>query len=147
VAYIDDILTAIKESLANHYRQVSKVFQQLVDKNRCIEIDKGVFDATEITFLWFCFSGSELQMDLDKAKAKVDWPRFKTRTEVQQLEVLCNFSRRFIHNVLGIMSPITDLLRQETELNRGEAQEAAFLKITIVFTSGTTPILIHQDPD
>jgi hypothetical protein len=29
----------------------------------------------------------------------------------------------------------------------GEAQEAAFLEITILFTSGKTPIRRHYDPD
>jgi len=32
-------------------------------------------------------------------------------------------------------------------MNWGEAQEAAFLKIVILFTSGKTPILNHYDPD
>jgi hypothetical protein len=40
-----------------------------------------------------------------------------------------------------------DVLRQDMEFKWGEAQEAAFLKITILFTSGKTPILRHYDPD
>ena len=60
---------------------------------------------------------------------------------------LWNFYRRFIHNFSGIVSPITDLLRQEVNFVWGEAQEAAFLKITIMFTLGTTPILRHYDPE
>jgi len=52
-----------------------------------------------------------------------------------------------MHNFSGIVSPITDLLRQEVVVVWGEAQEAAFLKITILFTSGKTPILRHYDPD
>jgi hypothetical protein len=46
-----------------------------------------------------------------------------------------------------IVSPITDLLRQEVSFNWGEEQEAAFLKITEKFLSGKTPILRHYDPD
>jgi len=60
---------------------------------------------------------------------------------------LWNFYRRFIHNFSAIVLPITDLLRQDTKFNWGEAQEAAFLKITILFTSGKTPILRHYHPD
>jgi len=60
---------------------------------------------------------------------------------------LWNFYRRFIHNFSAIVSPITDLLRQDTKFEWGEAQEAAFLKVTILFTSGKTPILRHYDPD
>jgi len=50
VAYIDDILIATKGSLEKHHRQVSKVFQLLMDNNMCIKIDKCVFDETETAF-------------------------------------------------------------------------------------------------
>jgi len=146
VAYIDDILIATKGSLEKHHKQVSKVFQLLMDNNLCIEIDKCIFDATRTPFLGFIVSGEGLQMDPEKAQAIVDWPRPTSRKEVQQLLGLWNFYRRFIQNFSGIVSPITDLLRQDVEFKWGEAQEAAFLKITILFTSGKTPILRHYDP-
>jgi len=147
VAYIDDILIATKGSLEKHHRQVSKVFQLLMDNKLCIEIDKCVFDATQTPFLGFIVSGKGLQMDPEKAQAIVDWPRPTTRKDVQQLLGLWNFYRRFIHNFSGIISPITDLLRQDVEFRWGESQEAAFLKVTILFTSGKTPILRHYDPN
>ena len=46
------------------------------------------------------------------------------------------------------MAPITDLLRGDGKnFNFGDAQEAAFLKITVLFTSGATPIMRHFDQD
>jgi len=74
VAYIDDISIATKGSLEKHHRQVSKVFQLLMDNHMCIEIDKCIFDATETPFLQFIVSGSGLRMDPEKAGAIVDWP-------------------------------------------------------------------------
>ena len=147
VAYIDDILIATKGSLDKHHKQVSKVFQLLRDNNMCVEIDKCVFDASETTFLGFVVSGSGLQMDPENARAIVDWPRPTSRQEVQQLLGLWNFYRRFIHNFSGLVSRITDLLRQDVSFHWGQAQEAAYLKIVILFTSGNTPILKHYDPD
>ena len=48
---------------------------------------------------------------------------------------LWNFYRRFVPLYAAIMAPITDLLSGKTnDINWGEAQEAAFLKITIIFT-------------
>jgi len=147
VAYIDDILIATKGSLDKHHKQVSKVFQLLMDNNMCVEIDKCVFNASETTFLGFVVSGSGLQMDPEKARAIVDWPRPTSRKEVQQLLGLWNFYRRFIHNFSGLVSPITDLLRQDVNFHWGQAHEAAFLKIVILFTLGKTPIFKHYDPD
>jgi len=66
VAYIDDIFIATKGSLQKHHRQVSKVFQLLMDNHMCIEIDKCIFDATKTPFLGFIVSGSGLRMDPEK---------------------------------------------------------------------------------
>jgi len=147
VAYINVILIATKGSLEKHHRQVSNVFQLLMDNRMCIEIDKCDFDVTETAFLGFMVSGSGLRMDPEKSRAIVDWPRPTSRKKVQQLLGLWNFYRRFIHNFSAIVSPIADLLSQDVKFEWGDAQEAAFLKITVLFTSGKTPILRHYDPD
>ena len=147
VAYIDHILIATKGSLDKHHEQVSKVFQLLMGNHMCVEIDKCIFDASETTFLGFIVSSSGLKMDPEKARAIMDWPRRTSREEVQQLLGLWNFYRRFIDNFSGLVSPITELLRQDVNFQWGEAQEAAFLKVIILFISGKTPILKHYDPD
>jgi len=68
--------------------------------------------------------------------------------EVQQLLGLWNFYLRFVPNYAAIVAPITDHLRGKSKKNIwAEAQEAAFLKITILFTSGKTLILRHYDPN
>jgi hypothetical protein len=114
----------------------------------CVEIDKCIFDSKEVPFLGFMVSGSGLRMDLDKAKAIVQWPRPTNVKEVQQLLRLCNFYRRLVPGYAAIVVPITDLLRGKTkDINWADAQEAAFLKIPILFTSGKTPILRHYDPN
>lgn len=120
-AYIDDILITTTRSLEKHHRQVSKMFQLLMDNNRCIEIDEWVFDGSETAFLGFRVRGSVLRMDPDKAKAIIGWPRPTSRKEVQQLLGLWNFYGRFIHNFSAILSPITALLPQEVKFSWGEA--------------------------
>jgi len=146
VAYIDDILIATKGSLAKHQKQVGKVFDLLQDNKMCLEIDKCVFDAQEVTYLGFIVNGKELKMDPKKAEDIVNWPRPTNQEEVQQLLGLWNFYRRFIPNFAGIVAPITDLLRGDGKnFVFGDAQEAAFLKITVLFTSGATPIMRHFD--
>jgi hypothetical protein len=142
VAYIDDILIATKGSIEKHQRQVGKVFDLLLENQMCIEIDKCVFDAKRVKFLGFIVDGQSIRMDPDKAQAIVDWPALKNQKEVQQILGLWNFYRKFIRNYAQIVSPITDLLKGDGKTFLfGEAQEAAFLKIKILFTSGETPIL------
>jgi hypothetical protein len=74
----------------------------------------------------------------------VDWPRPTNQKEVQQILGLWNFYRRFIPNYVQILAPITDLLKGNgKDFSFGEVQEAAILKIVVLFTSGNTPILRH----
>jgi hypothetical protein len=75
VVYVDDILIATKGSREKHEKQVSNVFQLLLDNKMCNEIDKCVFSQTESTFLGYIVSGKGLRMDPEKAKAIVEWPR------------------------------------------------------------------------
>jgi hypothetical protein len=90
----------------------------------------------------------EVKMDPEKAKDIVDWPRPTNQNEVQQILGLWNFYRRFIPNYAKIVAPISDLLKgNRKNFEFGEAQEAAVLKITILFTSGATPIMRHFDQD
>jgi len=106
-------MIATKGSLDKQSRQVSKVFQLLLDTHRFIEIDRCVFDVSETVFLVFVVSSSGLRMDAEKTKEIVDWPRTTTRQEVQQVLGLWNRYGRFIHNFSAIVSPFTDLLRQD----------------------------------
>jgi len=60
VAYIDDRSIATKGSLDKHHKQVSRVFQLLMDNNMCIEIVECIVDPTKTTFLSFVVSGMGL---------------------------------------------------------------------------------------
>jgi hypothetical protein len=68
IGYTNDIFETTKGSLEKHHRQVSKVFQLLMDNHFCIEIDKCVFDITKTTLLGFAVSRSGLRMDPKKRK-------------------------------------------------------------------------------
>jgi len=87
-------------------------------------------------------------MDPAQAQAIIDWPGPKSQKQVQQLLGLWDIYQRFIPSYASIVAPITDLLRGNgKEFVFGEAQEAAFLTITIMFTSGKTSIIRHLDQD
>jgi hypothetical protein len=148
VAYIDDIIIATKGSVDKRRRQVGKVFDLLLENKMCIEIDKCVFEQQEASFLGFIVSGETIRMDPAHAQDIVDWPRPTKQKEVQQILGLWNFYRRFIPNYAQIVAPITDLLKGNgKDFQFREAQEAAFLKVVILFMSGNTPILRHFDQE
>jgi hypothetical protein len=82
VALVDNIVIAMTGSILKQERQVSKVFQLLMDNKMWVEIVKCVFTVKEVTFLAFIVGGNRIRMDLDKAKEIVDWPRPTCQDEV-----------------------------------------------------------------
>jgi hypothetical protein len=147
-AIIDDIIIATKGSVEKHRKQVEKVFDLLLENKMYVEIDKCVFEQKEASFLGFIVSGNSIRMNPAKAQDIVDWRRPKNQKEVHQILGLWNFYRRFIPQYAHIVAPITDLLKGNgKDFQFKEAQEAVFLKIVILFTSGNTPILRHLDQE
>lgn len=146
VAYINDIIIATKGSVAKHRRQVGKVFDLLLENQMCVKINTCVFEQMEASFLGFIISGQSIRMDPAKARDTVDCPRPKNQAQVQQILGLWNFYRRLIPKYAQIVATITDLLKGNgKDFVFGEALEAAFLMIVILFTSGNMPFLRQFD--
>jgi len=142
VAFVIGILIVTNALIDQHLWQVFKVFQLLMNYNRCVEIDECIFNTEEVPLLGFIINGSELRMDPDEANAIVDWQRPSNQNEVQQLWWLWIFHGRLIRSYTAIVAPISDLLRGDKKyLNMGNTQEAVFLKTTMWFTSGKITIL------
>jgi hypothetical protein len=132
VAYMDDIIIATKGLVENYRRQVGKVFDLLLQNQMCVEIDKCVFEQTEVSCHGFIVSGQSIRMDPAKAQDIADGPIPTNRKEVQQILGLWNFYRRFIPNYAQIVAPLTDLLKGNgKDFSFGNAQEADFLKILV----------------
>jgi hypothetical protein len=75
-----------------------------------------------------------------------DWKALKSQNEVQIFIGFCNFYHRFIRNFLAISKPITDTLKGDsTNFALSPEQEAALLKLKILFHEDNTPSMHHFD--
>jgi len=112
----------------------------------CIEIDKCIFDQKSASFLGCMVDGQTIQIDLEKAKAVVNRPRPTNQKKTQQILGLWNFHRTFNQGYTQRDAPISDLLKGNgKDFRFGGAQEAAFLKIVTMCTSGRRPFLGQFD--
>jgi len=111
-------------------------------------MDKCAFEQTEASFLGCIVTRKSIPTYPAKTQDNVDWPRPNNRKEVQRILGSWNLYRIFIPNYAQIVAPNTDLLKRNgNNFHFGEAQETAFLKIVILFTSGNTLILTNCDPE
>lgn len=83
-------------------------------------------------------------MDPQKVSAILEWPEPTDRKGTQRFIGFANFYRKFIKNFSAIISPITQLTKQNTRFQWTPAAQLAFDKLKLLFTSA--PILQHPDP-
>lgn len=91
VSYITNCRIVTKGSIEKHKKQVSKIFDVVLENNMCGEIDKCHFDQMEVAFLGVIVDGKLIRMDPTNAQAMVNSPRPKNEQEDQQLLGLWNF--------------------------------------------------------
>jgi hypothetical protein len=112
------------------------------------EIAKFEFEKEEVKFLGYIVSGMGIHMAASRSQAIQDWKAAKCKKDVQVFIGFCNFYRRFIRNFSAIAKPITDTLKGDgRNFYWGPKQEAAFLKLKILFHEENTPSMRHYDPD
>lgn len=83
-------------------------------------------------------------MDPQKVKSIQEWPAPTDKKGVQRFVGFANFYRRFIKGFSSIISPITQLTRQQSRFQWSSETQEAFDKLKNLFTSA--PVLLHPDP-
>jgi hypothetical protein len=148
VSYLDDILIHSKGTVEEHRELVGRVLQTLINNGLAAEIAKCEFERKEVEFLGYIVSGTGVRMSAGRSQVIQDWKAPKSQKDVQVFIGFCNFYRRFIQGFSAIAKPITDTLKGDgRQFAWGPAQEAAFLKLKILFHEDNTPIMRHYEPD
>lgn len=144
IAYLDDILI-FSDSLQEHRKHVSIIFERLRKNRLYIKLEKCEFEQTKIQFLGYIISPEGLSMDPDKIKAVVEWPAPRNIKEIQRFLGFANFYRKFIRDFSKVVAPITQLTKKGQLFTWSPEAQAAFSKLKTLFTSA--PILVHPDPE
>lgn len=84
-------------------------------------------------------------MSQEKIKAVQEWPTPKSVKDIQAFLGFSNFCRRFIKNFSAIITPITRLLRKNSNSQWTEECQGAFEALKKAFTSH--PVLIHPNSE
>ncbi|XP_042320340.1 uncharacterized protein LOC121929090 [Sceloporus undulatus] len=146
VAYLDDI-AIFSDSWEDHLKHLETVFQRIQEAGLTIKAKKCQFVLERVTYL-----GHEVgQGTITPLQAKVeviqDWPRPKSRKQVQSFLGLSGYYRRFVPHYSQIAAPLTDLTgsKKPKIVKWTEGCQEAFDTLKRALTSD--PVLMAPDFD
>lgn len=143
VVFLDDILI-YSRTLAEHRQHVRMVLDTLRKHQLYAKERKCEFFKDHVEFLGHRIDRDGVHMMSDKVKAIRDWPTPKSADEVRCFLGLAGYYRKFIKGFSMLASPLTDLLKKDTQFEWNERRQQAFRKLIDAIT--TAPTLILPDP-
>ncbi|XP_064470040.1 uncharacterized protein K02A2.6-like [Ornithodoros turicata] len=140
--FLDDILIGERE--ANFGETLRKVLQRLQDNGVRLREDKCEFHKSEISYLGHRIDKRGLHPEEKKLRAIVEAPAPKDVQELRSFLGLLTYYRSFIRNMSSLLTPLYDLLKNDSVWKWDTAQEVAFKKAKDVLVN--SGFLTHFDP-
>ena len=128
IIYLDDILIFSKTE-KEHVEHVTKVLEKLEEYDLQAKLEKCFFHQTEIEFLGYIVSGTEIRMSPAKVEAVANWPTPTNKKEVLSFLGFTNFYRKFIHQFGWNAAPISRLMQKEVPFKWTKKQQQCFDKL------------------
>ncbi|GJP46830.1 hypothetical protein CLOM_g6084, partial [Closterium sp. NIES-68] len=125
-------------------KDLEAVFSLLQQHRLITKGSKCEFLKQEMEFLGHVISIDGVKIDPKKIATIQDWKPPANLRELQSFFGFVNYVRRFIPNMAGVTSPLTDLLKKGKFYEWGGEQQAAFDQLKLFLT--TPPVLRIADP-
>ncbi|GJP57109.1 hypothetical protein CLOM_g16150 [Closterium sp. NIES-68] len=143
VVYIDDIVIYSK-TREEHLKDFEEVFMPLHKHRLLTKGSKCDFLKDRLEFAGHAISTKGVEVDPRKIETVQAWRLPKILHELQSFSGFVNNFRKFIPNMGGPTSQLTDLLRKGTKYRCGEKEQVAFSALkTFMFLA---PVLCIADP-
>ena len=143
--HMDDIII-FSETLEEHRRHVSQVFERCLAEGLYLDLDKCEFEVQKTKYLGFILeAGKGVSADPEKLSAIRDWQSPSSVKQVRSFLGFVNYYRRFIEGFSRIAKPLTDLTKDpHRRFEWTPTAEQAFQELKSRLVSA--PILAHFDP-
>ena len=113
IVYLDDILIYSK-TIEEHTEHLKNVLMRLREQKFYGKLSKCDFAVNEVEYLGHIISSNGISVEKEKVKAISEWPRPKSKRDVQSFLGLVNYYRRFIKSCSRIAKPLTLLTKNVT---------------------------------
>lgn len=125
--FFDDVVV-FDDNLEDHAIHLEEILGRLWKANLTINPEKAQFACTKVKILGNIVSEGQIEQDPEKTSAISNFPRPKTKRQVQQFLGMANFLKSYIPRLSIIAKPL-NLLTGDVEWFWKEEQETAFVDI------------------
>lgn len=114
LVYLND-LVIFSKTAREHERDLEKVFHRLRKVRLQVHPEKSHFFRRTVIFLGYKISENSVETDPEKCEKIRNFPRPRTKKELQQFLGLANFYRQFDKNFAELATPLTALTRKRVK--------------------------------
>ena len=142
--YLDDVLI-FSPDFATHLTHFEFVFQRFQKYNLKLKTEKCNFAQQQLRYLGCLVSTDGLLLDPEKIRAVRDLAVPKTKSQLRSFLGLTAYYRLFVRSYALVASPLTNLLRDNTQFQWDERHQQAFEHLKACLTAPLLPV--HPDWD
>ena len=128
LAFLDDIMI-YSNTFELHCQRLEMVLDRLRKAHLKLKPTKCSLFRLQTRFLGSVVSSRGIEVDPEKVRAVMEWPKPTNETEVRAFTALAGYYRRHIRGFAEIARPLHELTRKEQPFVWGERQQEAFEKL------------------
>lgn len=110
--YLDDVIIFSTDA-AQHVEHVTRVLERLRTFRLIAHPEKCVFGVTKVPFLGRILSAAGLETTPESVQAVTTAQPPRTKKQLQSFLGLCGWIRDYVPNAAKLLTPLTDLLKQQ----------------------------------
>lgn len=142
--YLDDIIICGKDQKECE-RNVIVVLERLKKYNVKVNLEKCMFNKTEVEFLGFRLSKEGIKPSSSKIKAIQEAPTPTNLTQLRSYLGLLNYYNKFIPMSSELLKPLYNLERKDVQFQWTNDCKEAFEKSKSILVQSS--LLVHYNPD
>ena len=144
--YVDDLIVC-SDSAEQHKEHLLKLFKILSEEHVYLSPSKCIIGCKYVRYLGAVCGNNMLLSDPDKVRSIVEMPEPKQdQSQIRGFLGMCSFWRRWIPNFSECTTPLTDLLKKDTDVQAAWTEKHSAAVTELKRRLVEHPVLRQPDP-